>query len=125
MKDSKVYIDLIINACDKITSFIADQDNAQFGRDEKTQSAVIMQLHVIGEQAKKLDEVTRAEINLPWEKIIAQRNMISHEYFALELPLIWETIITDVPRLSMTLREYLRASGSEYIEPFGNAEPLL
>ena len=125
MKDSRVYLDLIISACDKIAAFISDLDASAFERDEKTQSAVIMQLHVIGEEAKKLDAATQADIDMPWEKIIAQRNLISHQYFALELPLIWETATTDVPRLATALREYLHAKGSEYIPPFDNAEPLL
>lgn len=93
--------------------------------DEKTQSAVTMQLHVIGEDAKKIDDATRAEIDLPWEKIIAQRNMISHEYFALELPLIWETMMRDVPHVSATLRAYLRSNGTEYMPPYQDSEPLL
>jgi uncharacterized protein with HEPN domain len=125
MKDSRVYIDLIISACDKVATYIGDANFAQFEHDDKTQSAVIMQLHVIGEQAKKLDDETPAKIAVPWEKIIAQRNVISHEYFALELSSIWNTITTDVPALAIKLHEYLHSQGTEYIPPFGNPEPLL
>ncbi len=125
MKDSKVYLDLIIHACDKIAEYISGFDIEQFSQDDKTQSAVIMQLHVIGEEAKKLDEETRNAIAMPWEKIIAQRNFIAHEYFALELPLIWETAIKDIPQLSDALRKYLQSQGTEYMPPFENPEPLL
>jgi len=125
MKDSLVYLDLIIDACDKIALFIADTNLGTFMEDKKTQSAVIMQLHVIGEEAKKVDDVMRAEIDLPWEKIIAQRNMISHEYFALELPLIWETATHDIPHLATMLREYLHSKGAAYMPPFQDTEPLL
>ena len=125
MKDSRVYIDLIISACDKVATYVGGMDFVQFAQDDKTQSAVIMQLHVIGEQAKKLDDETRAKIAVPWAKIIAQRNIISHEYFAIELPQIWDTVMKDVPELAVKLYEYLHSQGTEYIPPFGNPEPLL
>ncbi len=44
-----------------------------------------MQLQIIGEMAKKLDENSMREIDVPWKMIIGLRNMISHDYFLLEL----------------------------------------
>lgn len=125
MKDDRVYIDLIINACEKLNKYVSDLDFTQFTKDDKTQSAVIMQLHVIGEEAKKISEQTRVQIIVPWAQIIAQRNIISHEYFALELQSIWDTVTKDAPKLATALKSYLRSQGSEYIPPFDNPEPLL
>lgn len=44
-------------------------NRAAFLEDQKTQSAVIMQLALIGEMAKKISESTRSEVNVPWKEI--------------------------------------------------------
>jgi len=60
-------------------------DLGHFLVDEKTQSAVIMQLIVIGELVKKLPESVKTQIDLPWKPIAGFRDLAVHEYFELEL----------------------------------------
>ena len=51
MKDERVYLAQILDAVEKIREFVAGMDNAAFLKDRKTQSAVILQLALIGEFA--------------------------------------------------------------------------
>ena len=53
MKDDKVYIRQMLDAVRKIELFTANMNRVSFGADEKTQSAVIMQLMLIGEISKR------------------------------------------------------------------------
>jgi uncharacterized protein with HEPN domain len=125
MKDSNAYLDLIIAACKKVTEYVHGLDEVAFLKQSMAQSAVIMQLQVIGEVAKKLDESVRNEIDAPWSMIIGLRNIISHDYFLLELGTIWDIASINVPALEAGLHRYLEAHGTSYVPPFDDMTPLL
>ncbi len=125
MKDNKVYIDLVIAACKKISEYIGGLDEAAFLKQSMVQSAVIMQLQVVGEEAKKLDDDTKDQIEVPWKMIIGLRNIIAHEYFLLELETIWKIASINIPELEEKLHAYLQAQGSTYLPPFDNTSPLM
>ena len=97
MKDSNTYIDLIIAACKKATEYIAELSEEDFRKQSIVQSAVIMQLQVIGEMAKKLDGKIKSEIDVPWNMIVGLRNIIAHDYFMLDLVAVWEIATKNVP----------------------------
>src|SRR3989338_5351474 len=111
MKDGNVYIDLVIAACKKISEYTAGLDEAGFFEQSIVQSAVIMQLQVIGEMAKKLGAKTKGEIDAPWKMIIGLRNIISHNYFSLELGTLWKIASTVIPFTSKTIHPYPQANG--------------
>ena len=125
MKDNNVYIDLIIAACQKITTYIGGLDEQAFLKDSIRQSAVLMQLHIVGEVAKKVEEHVMSEIDVPWKMIVGLRNLISHDYFALELKTIWNIAHENIPDLEKKLHGYLHGQGTSYIPPFDDKSPLM
>lgn len=104
MKDDKVYIDQMLDAVRKVEAFTAGLDFARFKADEKTQSAVILQLVLIGEIAKQVSEKTRTRIDLPWKEIIGFRDRAIHNYFGIDLEIVWQTVQDDIPVLKAALR---------------------
>ena len=125
MKDSATYIDLMIAACQKIADFTGGLDKTTFLYQEMAQSAVIMQLQVLGEMAKKLDETTKQEIKAPWSMIIGLRNIISHDYFALDLMSVWNIAVVNVSDLESKLHAYLKKHNLKYLPPFSDTTPLM
>jgi|GEM_PF-1015883 len=125
MKDNNAYIDLIIAACKKVSEFVSGLDEAVFAKHPMAQSAVIMQLQVIGEVAKKLDEETKGKIDVPWKMIIGLRNIISHDYFLLELNTIWDIASKNIPELEQKLHTHLETQGTVYVPPFDDTTPLM
>ncbi|HEY9584506.1 MAG TPA: DUF86 domain-containing protein [Candidatus Paceibacterota bacterium] len=103
MKDDKVYIAQILDSIKKLKSFTVEMDREKFGLDEKTQSAVIMQLLLIGEVSKKISPEVKSGIDLPWQEIAGFRNAAIHNYFEIDLDIVWETLISDIPVLEKTL----------------------
>ena len=103
MKDEKVYIEQMIDSVAKIESFTRDMKKDDFLKDAKTQSAVIMQLTVIGELVKKLSAKTKESIDLPWKEIAGFRDRAIHHYFGMDLDVIWDTVIMDIPILKAEL----------------------
>jgi len=107
MKDDKVYIQQVLDAVRKIESFTANTDRVVFDKDEKTQSAVIMQLMLIGEISKKISSKTKSSIELPWKDIAGFRDKAVHDYFEVDLDVVWNTIIDDLPILKDKLQTFL------------------
>jgi uncharacterized protein with HEPN domain len=71
---------------------------AEFDQDAKTIKAVLYNLAIIGEAVSRLmPEVESLYPEIPWIDIRAIRNVIVHEYFRVDLSIIWETIQTDLP----------------------------
>ena len=125
MKDNDTYIDLIIAACKKVNEYISDADEAAFLETSIVQSAVMMQLKVIGEVSKKLSEESKNEIAVPWKLIIGLRDIISHDYFSLNLAIVWEIATIHIPELEKASLSYLEKKGTVYMPPFGDNTSLL
>ncbi len=114
-RDDKVYVHNIIDAIVSVESFIQGintVDDFVKPENKKTQSAVIRELEVIGEAAKQLTERFRSrESELPWGKIVAMRNKLMHEYWDIDLRIVWKTIYDHLDILKRTLLEYLKEHG--------------
>jgi uncharacterized protein with HEPN domain len=107
MKDDRVYLERIVDCVDNIREFVRGMDKAAFLMDRKTQSAVIMQLALIGELAKKVSSPSRSSIDVPWREIAGFRDRAIHDYFEIDLQIAWDTIALDLAPLAKALREYL------------------
>ena len=125
MKNNGTYIDLISSACKKITEFTRGMDGAQFENTPIAQSAVMMQLQVIGEVAKKIEKSSRKEINVPWKLIIGLRDLISHDYFSIDIEDIWKIVTINIPELEKALLSYLETKGLTYMPPFDDTTHLM
>ena len=106
-KDNIAYFHLILDATRKIREYLGEINFDNFLADGKTQSAVIMQIQIIGELSKKIPEEMKSEINVPWKEIVGLRDMVSHDYFSLDIEAIWNTATKDVPDLESKIKKYL------------------
>jgi len=106
-KDNTAYLKLILDACLKIRSYTVGMTKQDFLSDNKTQSAVIMQIQIIGELAKKVPDNMRESISLPWKQIAGMRDFIAHDYFNLDLESAWQTVEVSVPEAEDRIRKYL------------------
>jgi uncharacterized protein with HEPN domain len=83
-------------------------DYKAFEADTKTQHAVIHNLEVIGEAARSLpDEVKDNAAEIEWYKIIALRNILIHEYFGVNLKIVWDVVRNKLGALESACRKLL------------------
>jgi len=83
-------------------------DYKAFEADRKTQDAVIRNLEIIGEAARTVpDEVRDKAAEIEWYKIIALRNILIHEYFGVNLKIIWDVIQNKLDAVESTCRRLL------------------
>lgn len=94
----------MISACAAIQNFVVGISETAFHTDEKTQSAVIYQLMIIGEAAKRLsDEFCWKHAEIPWRDWGAFRNILIHQYHAVEIEQVWYTVSHEIPELKSAL----------------------
>jgi uncharacterized protein len=100
--------------CQHIIEFTEDFSAQEFNEDLRTQQAVAMNLLLSGEIAatlsKKFPEISITYPNIPWYNIRGMRNRIAHEYFDLDLKVIWKTITTAIPLLCDNLQNIINDS---------------
>jgi len=114
-----LYLDDLIASAQKIATFIQGQTLASFGSNELIVDAVLFNLQIIGESAKKLPESALARIPEASGSGPARlRDLIAHKYFALDLEIIWEVASIRVPKL---LAEAIAVRSAE---EDGKADPL-
>ena len=106
-KDPSAYLLLMRDACTKIHSFISDMSYEEFTTSAIAQSAVLMQLQVIGELSKKVPEETKKEIPISWKQMAGLRDMVSHDYFRIDIKSIWDTAQKDTKDAEEKIKQYL------------------
>ncbi len=96
----------ILTAARLAIRFAEGIDLAGFLDDEKTQSAVIHQLLVMGEATKRLSQEFRSNRpQLPWKMMAGMRDKLVHEYDDVDLDEVWQTLNGDLPQVIAALQE--------------------
>lgn len=94
-----LYLDDLIASAEKIVRYTEDHTITSFSANDAIVDAVLFNLRIIGESAKKLPDSALA--NMPeaaGSGPARLRDLIAHKYFALDLEIIWEVARTHVPR---------------------------
>ena len=96
----------IMEHCNDILSDTENFDYQSFGKDHKTQRAVFMSLHQVGELSGRLPkQFCHKHVNIPWAGIKQMRNIISHEYVKIDLEIVWNTVSGDIPSFLETIKK--------------------
>jgi uncharacterized protein with HEPN domain len=104
-RPTRLLLDDILDRIMRIERHSAGLDRTAFLNDEKTCDSVIRSLEVIGEAASRLPkEFTAEHAEVPWRRIVGLRNRIVHEYFDVDIELVWEIVHTELPALKTQLR---------------------
>lgn len=104
-RDPLVLLEDITVAIQKIGRYTSQMDRDAFLEDELVTDAVARNLEIIGEATRQLpEEFRRNHPEVPWTQIAGLRNRIVHDYFGLDLEIIWEIIQHDLPELEKHVR---------------------
>ena len=99
-KDPKILIVHILQSIESVEKYSKGLEKERFMADEEKQDAIIRKLEVIGEAVANLeDKFKESYPNIPWQDITDMRNRLIHEYFAVDLELVWEVVQKDLPVL--------------------------
>ena len=90
----------IQEAAQRIAIYIAGMAYDAFLGDTKTQDAVIRNLEIIGEATKDLSGELRTKYpDLPWKGMAGVRDRLIHDYFGVNLDIVWRIITAELPEV--------------------------
>jgi uncharacterized protein with HEPN domain len=98
----------VLAAIAEIREFTNEITFEEFQADRKTIGAVLYNLAIIGEAVRNLpSEMEAAHPEIPWDDIRGMRNIVIHEYFQVNLSIIWETVQADLVSLEFSLHQLI------------------
>jgi len=105
---SKRPVDLLLgdisDAVDRIQQYTKGMSFDAFSKDQKSVDAVARNLEIIGEAANRLPEdFKNCHPDIEWHKVVGLRHRIIHEYFGIDLAIVWQILQKDLPALREAL----------------------
>lgn len=101
--DDALFVDMLLYAR-RVAAKVADLSRLDFDDNEDLQLALAYLIQTIGEAASRLTaEQRESHPNIPWRDVIGMRNIVVHEYFRLDLDLVWDTAKNNIPELIAAL----------------------
>ena len=110
MMDDRERLIHMLEAIERIERYAARGREA-FDDDELIQDWMVRHLQIIGEAARAVStEFRDAHPELPWPEMIGMRHILVHEYFGIDLDIVWEVISRRLPELKDEVQAILAAS---------------
>ncbi len=108
-RDFRVHLEDILGAIGKIKRYTKGLSKQGFAGDDKTLDAVVRNLEVIGEAVKQLPADLRArEPSIDWQKIAGLRDILIHQYFGIDVDILWDIAQNKLPALEASVSAMLR-----------------
>ena len=103
-RPTDILLNDIVQSIDRIIGYTSGMSLEDFSKDQKSIDAVARNLEIMGEAANRLpDEFKEIHSEIEWFKIIGLRHRIVHEYFGVDLEIIWRILQKDLPELRQSV----------------------
>jgi uncharacterized protein with HEPN domain len=107
MSEPRQFLDYLLDMQESLTDirdFTHGMTFAAFAQDKKTINAVVRSLEVLGGAAGKIPSgVRERHPEMPWADMVGMRNTLTHEYFGVDLSIVWQTLADDLPPLEAAI----------------------
>lgn len=124
-KDPKIFLEHIAESIEDIENYTKGQTKESFSKAKMMQDAVIRKFEIIGEAVKNLpDHFKKKHTKIAWKDIAGMRDILIHEYFGVNINVVWETITKDVPKLKDQIIK-LRETIDQTYGPFKTAQTVM
>lgn len=110
-RNERLYLTDILDSIIGIEVYINNMTADEFANDRKTYNATIREFEIIGEAVKHLSpQATIKYPHVEWQDIIDFRNLLIHEYFGVDLEMVWNIIMDDLPGLKAAVEKLLNTT---------------
>lgn len=107
-RDARLLLQDMLESLEKIERYTAGLTFERFAQDDRTVDAVVRNLEVIGEAARQIPSEVRERCpEVPWRRVIGLRNVVVHEYFAVDVEIVWTVVRQSLPELKEALRRMM------------------
>jgi len=107
-KDDLIFISHILESIELIEKFTKGVTKSNFLHSEMIQSAVIRKLEIVGEATKNTKRTFRKKyLEVPWEDMAGMRDKLIHDYFDVDLKIVWNVVKKELPSLKKQIQYIL------------------
>ncbi len=112
-RDPLLYLADMVEVCERIVAYTQGVDAAALRSDGRTIDAIVRNLEVLGEAAKRVapEDKLRGS-SVPWREIAGMRDVLIHDYFGIDLDLVCDAALAKVPLILPVLRDLVRTRDS-------------
>ena len=109
MENYQLHLTAIFKAMDAAQAFAAGMDFDAFAADDKTASAVVQKLEIVGEATKNVPETIRQKYShVPWRQMAGRGDLLIHEYYNVNYAVVWEVATKLIPSLQPIIKQILK-----------------
>ena len=107
--EDRVRLRHMLDAALEIQQYVQSSTREDLDKDRKLVHSLVRLFEIVGEAANQVSDELREDLEeIPWFVIIGMRNRLIHAYFSINLDVVWETSIKDIPSLIEVLERILR-----------------
>ena len=100
MQPDRAFLLDMLEAARLAVAYVRDVSREAFLQDTQLQDSVIHRVEILGEVARRVSPRTRQSLpEIPWAGMIAMRNFLIHQYDAVDVEIVWDTVQQDLPLL--------------------------
>jgi len=109
MRDYKLYLDDILESAKRIEKYAKVVSLAKLKRNRLVLDGIVRNLEIIGEAAKNIpSQIKEKNPEIEWKKISGLRDILAHEYFGVDLEVIWDIVKNKLPILKKQVNLILK-----------------
>lgn len=105
-----LFLEHMLQALDRIEEPLARTTREEFDEDWVIQDALIRELEIVGEAAGRVStQLARSHPQIPWKEITGLRHKLMHDYFTVDLGIVWKTAVHEAAEVRPLLEKALEA----------------
>lgn len=109
-RELRLFLQDIVESIEQIEEYYEEiETEEKFMHDQKTQDAIVRRLEIIGEATKNIPTDSRSKFpEVPWKKVAGLRDVLTHEYFGVNIERVWTIIEKDLPGLKKQIEKIIQ-----------------